>query len=423
MLAPPVSSAQGGIRILYYAHDSFGLGHLRRTLALAHHVRARMPSSTQLVISGAAHSDGWTLPAGADWVKLPTVVKAGAGDYRPRSLDWSIGSAVELRRDIILAASRRFSPDVLVVDHVPDGLNGEALPALHQAAANGTRLVLGLRDVLDGAMFVRRAWRRAGIHRLLDDLYDRIVVYGDPYVYDVAGEYEFSPAAAAKTRYVGYLSAPSPPPAAGSVRRRYGVGDSRLVVATAGGGGDGFTLLRTALDALAAEPLPDARVVVVCGPLMADAERDELEARVQRCGPAVALVTAVPDLAELVAAADVVVSMAGYNTVREILTYRRRALLVPRVHPRVEQLIRAQALERRGLARLLHPAELTPERLRAELCALLDSAPPPPCDFSLDGLDRFVAELEELVAEREDERTALVREEELAARERQAVRG
>ena len=409
MLAPPVASARGGIRILYYSHDSYGLGHLRRTLALAHHVRAKLPDATQLIVSGAAHTDGWSLPAGADWLKLPTLVKAGSGDYRPRSLECSLDSTLELRKDVVLAASRRFRPDFFVVDHVPDGLNGEALPALRQAAASGTHLVLGLRDVLDGAPLVRRAWRKARVHGLLDDLYERIVVYGDASVYDVTAEYEFSAAAAAKTRYVGYLRAPAPVPAA-AVRRRHEIGDARLVVVTAGGGGDGFPLLAAALESLAHAPPPQTHVVSVCGPLMADEERMELERRAARCASRVRLVTAVPDLADLVAAADAVISMAGYNTVREILTYRRPALLVPRVQPRVEQLIRAKALERRGLVRVVHPAELTPERLGAELRQLLAARSSPAPDFSLDGLDGFVAQLQELAASSEDEQSPLVRE-------------
>jgi len=409
MLAPPAASASDGVRILYYSHDSYGLGHLRRTLDLAHHLRAKVPDATQLIVSGAAHTDGWSLPAGADWLKLPTVDKAGAGDYRPRSLECSIASTVDLRRDIVLAASRRFRPDFFVVDHVPDGLNGEALPALRHAATSGARLVLGLRDVLDGAVIVRRDWRNARVHPLLDELYDRIVVYGDESVYDVAAEYDFSAAAAAKTRYVGYLRAPRPAPAA-AVRAQYDLREARLVVVTAGGGGDGFSLLAAAFDSVAQAPPPQTQVIAVCGPLMADAERHELERRAARCASRVRLVAAVPNLADLVAAADAVISMAGYNTVREILTYRRRALLVPRVQPRVEQLIRAKALQQRELVRVIHPAEATPERLGGQLRQLLDEGPPPASDFSLDGLDGFVEQLQELAPALEDEQSPLVRE-------------
>jgi len=396
MLAPPPGNANSGLRVLHYCHDSYGLGHLRRTLALVHRLRERMPEATQLIVSGAAHTDGWSLPAGADWVKLPSVVKVGADEYRPRSLACSFDATLELRKDVLLAAARRFRPDVFVVDHVPAGLGGEALPALRHAAGTGARLVLGLRDVLDDATLVHRAWRKGGVHALLDGLYDRIVVYGDPTVYDVVSEYGFSPVAAAKTRYVGYLRAPQPAPAA-RVRDELGIGGERLVVVTAGGGEDGHALVAAALASLAAAPPERAHALVVAGPLMSGEERADLELRAARCDDRVRLVAAMPRLADVIAAADAVVSMGGYNTVREILTYRRPALIVPRVRPRLEQLIRAEALARRGLVRTLHPAHLTPERLTHELRRLVATPLAPWADLALNGLEGFVRAVQELV--------------------------
>lgn len=397
MLAPPLAGLRAGLRVLYYSHDSYGLGHLRRTLALAHQVREQLPDATQLIVSGAAHTDGWSLPAGADWVKLPSVVKVGSGEYRPRSLECAFEPTLALRGDMVLAAARRFQPDVFVVDHVPNGLQGEALPALRHAAAMGAHLVLGLRDVLDDATLVHRQWRKAGIHALLDNLYDRIVVYGDEEIYDVVDEYGFSAAAAAKTRYVGYLRAPEPAPPA-LVRQRLGVQDDRLVVVTAGGGGDGFSLISAALDSFAAAMPDRTHALVVTGPLMEEAERVDLERRAARCGRHVRLATAVTDLADVIAAADAVVSMGGYNTVREILTYRPPALIVPRVRPRLEQLVRAEALAKRGFVRMLHPAELTAERLTVEVRRLLKAPRRAASALSLDGLDGFAAAVGELVA-------------------------
>ncbi len=397
MLAPPLAEAAGGLRVLYYSHDSYGLGHLRRTLALAHRVRERLPDTTQLIVSGAAYTDGWSLPAGADWLKLPSVVKTGSGEYRSRSLECSFETTLELRQDMVLAAARRFRPDLFVVDHVPAGLNGEALPALRHAASMGARLVLGLRDVLDDATLVHRAWRKAGSHALLDSLYDSIVVYGDRRIYDVVEEYAFSERAARKTTYVGYLRAPEPAPAS-LVRAKLGVGKERLVVVTAGGGGDGHSLVSAALDSLAAAAPERTETLVVAGPLMGDGERGDLERRAARCGGGVRLVGAVSDLSDVIAAADAIVSMGGYNTVREILTYRRPALIVPRVRPRLEQLVRAEALARRGLVRVLHPVEATPARLGADLRRLLDEPPRAAALPRLDGLDRFVDAIEELVA-------------------------
>lgn len=395
MLPPPLAEGDAGTRLLYYSHDSYGLGHLRRTLALAHRVRERLPDAAQLIVSGAAHTDGWRLPAGADWVKLPSVVKTAAGEYRSRSLECDFGTAHGLRQDVVLAAVRRFCPDVVVVDHVPAGLHGEALPALRHASACGARLLLGLRDVIDDATLVQRDWRRAGNHALLDSLYDAVVVYGDRDVYDVVHEYGLSPVAAAKTSFVGYLRA-SEPACREAVRTRLELGDDRLVVVTAGGGGDGATLVGTALDALADGVGEGVQVLVVAGPLMAGDERAELERRASRCGERVRLVDAVPELGDVIAVADAVVSMGGYNTVREILSHRRPALIVPRVRPRLEQLVRAEALAALGLVRVLHPAELNAGRLRREIDRLLHEPPRPAAPPRLDGLDRFVDVVEDL---------------------------
>jgi predicted glycosyltransferase len=60
--------------------------------------------------------------------------------------------------------------------------------------------------------------------------------------------------------------------------------------------------------------------------------------------------------------------------------------------------------------RMLHPDDLTPGRLGAELRQLLGGAPPPRSDFSLAGLDGFVANLRELGATAKDEQSPLLRE-------------
>jgi len=62
-------------------------------------------------------------------------------------------------------------------------------------------------------------------------------------------------------------------------------------------------------------------------------------------------------------AADLVVSMAGYNTIVEILSMNKRAVVVPRVKPVQEQWIRAQRLDELGVLKCIDPSGLTPERL------------------------------------------------------------
>ena len=65
--------------------------------------------------------------------------------------------------------------------------------------------------------------------------------------------------------------------------------------------------------------------------------------------------------------ADRVISMGGYNTTCEVLSFEKQALIVPRVHPRQEQLIRAERLQRLDLLDLLHPSQVSPQALTAWL--------------------------------------------------------
>jgi predicted glycosyltransferase len=73
----------------------------------------------------------------------------------------------------------------------------------------------------------------------------------------------------------------------------------------------------------------------------------------------------------LLASADAVVAMAGYNTVCEVLAAGTPTVLVPRVAPRTEQSIRARRLAELGLVRTLAPADATPRGLGGALRDLI----------------------------------------------------
>jgi len=191
-------------------------------------------------------------------------------------------------------------------------------------------------------------------------------------VYDAVAEYGFSARAAAKTRYVGYLRREPNGRSAELVRDDLQLESDQLVLVTAGGGGDGHDLFSALLDGLRARVgKPSFDCVLVHGPLMPRAQRERLRSAAA-ARPSVRCVGFTEDLPSYIAAADVVVSMGGYNSICEILSFARPALIVPRVTPRKEQLIRARALEQRGLVRTIHPADLTPRRLLREVELLLE---------------------------------------------------
>lgn len=365
-------------RLLIYGHDTYGLGHLRRNLTLATRLTRDFPTLSILLLTGSPAVHHFGLPDNVDYVKLPAVVKVADDEYHARSLRLQPSEIVEMRTALMEQAVRGFAPDVLLVDHAPTGMKGELLPALEELrrVSPHAYAVLGLRDIIDEPERVRESWARSDVYALLERHYDAILAYGMRDVLDVADAYGFSSQLAAKLRYCGYLERSVAPTAPEAVRARYGcLPGQRLVLVTAGGGGDGYPLLHTYLSSLAQRTDGDSVEeysgmqpvsIVVTGPFMPEAQREELRQLAAGLSQ-VHLVEFADNLIELMGISDLVVCMGGYNTLCEVLSVGARALVVPRVEPRVEQLLRARAFERLGLVSMLHPDALTPHTMRARI--------------------------------------------------------
>lgn len=353
-----------GARLLVYSQDGLGLGHQRRTTLLARQFISGRPDASVLTICDSPLGHFFGTAPGHEHLKLPSVVKVGPGDWRPVSLGMSFAEVLALRKDVIRSAAVGFSPDVLLVDHMPHGAMGELVPTLEALERRGVRTVLGLRDILDAPATIRQRWHLEGAFDAVTRFYDDVLVYGSPDVFDVAAEYDWPAGLRSRLQYCGYVCAPASRSAANAVRNRLlrQRPDATLVVAMAGGGADGFPLMDTVVRALP-HVLRERQcvLVVVTGPFLAPAHRARLKALAKDL-PVVVRPT-VPDPLAYLGAADLVVAMAGYNTTAEILRLRTRALLVPRSGPSAEQRLRAQAFADRGWVRWLHPEHLEERRL------------------------------------------------------------
>jgi len=343
-----------------------GLGHMRRNLLLAQALQRSRLHAVVLMIAGAREASLLTAAAGVDCVSLPSLRKDEDGQYHPRHLEVSLADLLTLRAKTAGAALEAFAPDVLVVDTVPRGALRELDPVLETLRSRRrTRVVLGLRDVLDDPATLQREWASAQNQEAVRRYYDAVWVYGDPAVYDPVREYAFAPDVAAKARYTGYLDQ--------RVRLTFGgeeddgkdpiaalgLSPGRLALCLVGGGQDGAVLAQAFEGA---ELPPDTNGVLITGPCMPDEVRRRLARRAaQRPGRRV--VSFMSEPTRLLRAADHVVAMGGYNTVCEVLSFGKPALIVPRVKPRREQLIRAERLQALGLLDVLHPEDLSPAAL------------------------------------------------------------
>ncbi len=372
-------------RILLYSHDTYGLGHLRRSLSVAHQIARDIPGSHQLLLTGSMVAGAFSLPPRLDMVKLPALSKRSSGQYKSRALPLTLKQTLTWREQIILQAVVNFRPHLILVDKAPAGVHGELLPALRHLRtwSPGTKIVLGMRDIEDSPDVTSAEWEENETHTLLNDVYHRILFYGQREVFDPVQAYGMSPLATTKFVECGYVRRTAVSRKPDAVRRELNIEDKPLVVVTVGGGGDGYEIVKIYLEMLAASNGPSFHSVIVTGPLMPRAKRKALHKAVK--GKPVTLLEFTPDLTSYMKAADLIVSMAGYNTVCEILSLQKRALLIPRTRVRAEQRIRATALAGRGLVHMLLPEELTPKRLAVEIEAALVS-PCPQVNLNLNAL-------------------------------------
>jgi len=383
--ARPVQKARtrrAGTRVLFYSHNGVGVGHLQRQLDLATAYRERHPDSVVLLASGSHGASMFKIPAGIDYVKLPSLQMVDR--YRtwvPRELPLPQRDVVELRTELLQDTVRAVSPDLLVADFMPAGPYGELLPALGELERSGGRAVAGFRDVIDDPGFVRQLWTEAGTYDVLRRYYTSICVYGDPRTIDFVTAYGLDEELASRVRYCGYLGRRRPP-ANGDTATH----ERPFVIATSGGGVDGPALLQTFVHAAARlQPQTGGTWLAVTGPLMSDADHAQVVSLADADGIEVQRV--IPELRNTIAAADCVVSMAGYNTVCDIMSYGRRSVLVPRARPSREQSLRAQRLRALGVADVIDADELRPEPLAGAIEHALAEPTPSSAPLPLGGLD------------------------------------
>jgi predicted glycosyltransferase len=392
----------GTQRILVYSHDTFGLGNIRRMLAICEHLTGTNPELDVLILSGSPLLNAFRIPPRIDYVKLPCLARSASGHYGTKFLRLEYPDLLRMRSNIILNTALDFAPDLVLVDKKPLGIDSELEPCLKllQRRLN-PQFVLLLRDILDSPEATIPVWDKHGYHDLIAEFYHRILVVGDPLVFDAIEEYRFPTASAEMTRYCGYLTREVRTESTNVLRHRLGLNTGPLVLVAAGGGEDGFKLISTYVRGLRerTSPAPHSSIIF-CGPEMPIAQRREIQA-IAAGLPKVTLDDFTNDMMSYVGAADLVIAMGGYNTVCELLSAGKPALIVPRVEPVREQLVRAEAMSALGLLSFLHPHEITPALLNRRVTELLRSLPQA-CEASqslnMGGLEGVAAEVNALLA-------------------------
>ncbi len=382
-------------RILFYSHDTFGLGHLRRSRALAAAITCAVPSASAMILTGSPVAGRFTFPSGVDHIRLPGVIKRADGSYGSRTMGMSIDETTDLRAGLIRSTAEQFRPDILIVDKEPTGFRGELLPTLDMLQqTQNTKLVLGLRDVLDEPEVLRAEWDRKSALDATERYYDEIWVYGLQDVYDPTAGLDLSPQAQSRMHWTGYLrrdlgQAATPP-------------EQPYVLITPGGGGDGAMMVDLVLSAYEQDTNLSPRALLVYGPFLSGDTRAAFEERVAQLNGRVTAVGFESEIETLFKGAQSVVCMGGYNTFCEVLSFDKPAVIVPRTTPRLEQWIRASRAEELGLVTMLDETRdgWTPDAM-IKAIRTLENQPPPSLAISsglLDGLEYVTQRVNTMLA-------------------------
>ena len=376
-----MSIGNGARRILIYSHDSFGLGHLRRCRTLAHALVEENQNLSVLILSGSPIIGSFDFKARVDFVRIPGIIKLRNGEYTSLSLHIDTEQTLAMRASIIRHTAETFDPDIFIVDKEPYGLKGEVEETLEVLKENGTQLVLGLRDVLDDPSLLVPEWERKNVLPALTNFYDDIWVFGVEQLYNPLSGLNLPADIKRKVTYTGYLPRKAAPANEPAILEEI---EAPYVLITVGGGGDGETLVDWVLRAYEADPELPMHALFVLGPFMAPELRSSFRERIAKL-PHAKSVTFDNNLESLMDSAEAVIAMGGYNTFCEVLSMNKRALIIPRTVPRLEQYIRATRAAELGLISVLADDGIRPEdKMRTAIKQL--SQQNKPSDIVIPGL-------------------------------------
>lgn len=376
------------MRVLFWVQHLLGTGHLRRAVTLA---GAMADRGLDVTLASGGPPAPWSLPEGVELVQLPPLA---AGDERFSVLLDQHGRAAgerlwAQRRALLLALLEQLRPRVVMTEMFPFGrraFRAELLPVLEAAAATspGIWRLCSVRDVLVRKPSPERsAWMRdaALAH------YHHILVHTDPSLIPFDLTFPHARVLGRRLVYTGYIA----PPAAAAPATEAGRGE---VLISAGGGRVGQALLQAAIHARARSRVCGQAVWrIVTGPELPEADCARLHTGIPE---GVIIERQRPDFLNLLANSLLSVSQAGYNTVVEALRYQTTMVLVPfETATESEQAVRAEALERQGLARIVRMSALGPESLAEAVDAAVCIRPASRHAVDLDGAARSA----ELVAQ------------------------
>jgi predicted glycosyltransferase len=346
------------------------MGHLVRSLEFA---RALSDHDVTLVAGG--QEVALTLPDHVDFVRLPALyMDEMFTTLIPADSDRTVTQIKQQRKEILYALFEQKQPDVFIIELYPFGRSifGFELEPLLEDIRSGkfgaVKTVCSLRDILvekkDPVAYEQRVLQK------LNRDFGALLVHSDDKLLRLNETFSRADNIQIPVVYTGFITQQADPAHGRILRQDLNISaEQKLIVASAGGGRSGYKLLTFVLDAC--QMLRDRlnfRLEVFSGPFMESKEFDKLAART---APGTRIQRYTRRFLDYLNAADLSISLAGYNTCMNLLVTRVPALVYPYSRQR-EQPMRVDAIKNLLPMKILNEDDVRPDRLSDCIIRMLD---------------------------------------------------
>ena len=361
-------------KIMIYCQHLAGMGHLVRCQEI---MGSLVEDFEVCFISGGQRVPQFRLPPAIEVIYLPALWQKGS-ELLPVDGSMSLANVQAQRKQMLIDAFNEFQPDCLMTECFPFSklsMKTELKPLLKaaKASAHPVRIVCSLRDLVMTQPFSPevRERREAKIARLINRFYDVILFHADSRFQRLEDCFATTGRLNCEIVYTGYVAQSS---SANTSSEDIDFQASvPMIIVSAGGGRHGYPLLNGAIAAgtVLKNQLPH-QFYLFAGPFMPKEEFERLQQAAAGEGN-IMLRRYTPRLLNYLEAADLSISLGGYNTTMNLLRTGVRSLLLPSLNPSQtdEQRIRAEKLSSLNLLTLLSPGDLSPDRLSEAIITAL----------------------------------------------------
>ena len=356
------------MKVVLYCQHVLGIGHFFRSMELC-----RALSGHEVIfLAGGARVDA-PVPDHVRMVPLPgLMMDSEFKRMYATDPEKTVDEVKAVRKQFLWDVMAKERPDVLIVELYPFGRKAfrfeldPVLTAIRDGRLPSCRVICSLRDIL-----VEKTDVDAYEHRVVETLnrgFDALWIHADPRLVRLDETFSRVNAIAAPVVYTGFITPKPPPDARARIFGMLGMPEhTRLIVASAGGGKVGGPLL-TAAAAAFRRLDGNARLEIFTGPFMS---AESVRGIAAVSGENIHVSEFATDFLSFLAAADLSVSMAGYNTCMNVMAAGCPALFWPFSQNR-EQRLRAARLARFRGIRVLADSDLAPRRLADLMAACLE---------------------------------------------------